>query len=200
MIPLAQSQPSTSFQCGVFTPPSPAVDELMEPDGVLDQSERVARGFAKRKGRGNDKAYIDEAIAEAHYTVTYIILTEYEAVCEKYPDKAERMKFYRCSVGYKLMEYFSLRATSTVSYLKRRGIKVQRHALHEGMLVEYVSAFDVKVVLESVCVDAVEMRILEFHSMGLDRDEIATKCSISTKRVKKTLARIKRRLMAPVQD
>ena len=200
MIPLAKSQPSKPSLCGVFTPPSPAVDELLEPGGVLDQSERVAKGFAKRRGRSTDGAFIDEAVAEAHYTVTYIILTEYEAVCEKYPDKAERMKFYRCSVGYKLMEYFSHRATSTVSYLKKRGIEVRRHSIHEGMLVEYVSAFDLKVCIESVCADQVEVRILEFHSMGLTREEIAVKCGVSTKRVKKTLARIKRRLLNPIHE
>lgn len=198
MIPLAILQKSTHFPLGVFTPPSPAVDELLEPDGVLEQSARVARGFAKRKSRGNDKAFIDEAIAEAHFVVTYIILTEFESICEKYPDKAERMKFYRCSVGYKLMEYFSARPTSTVSYLKKKGIEVRRHAIHEGMLIEYVSAFDVKVCLEAVCEDHVEIRILEFYSMGLTREEIGVKCGLSPKRVKKILIRIRKRLQFPV--
>jgi hypothetical protein len=200
MIPLATSQASTSSPLGVFTPPSPAVDELLEPEGVLDQSERVARGFAKRKGRGTDGAFIDEAIAEAHYIVTVLILTEYESICEKYPDKAERMKFYRCSVGYKLMAYFSHRATSTVSYLKKKGIEVRRHSVHEGMLVEYVSAFDIKVCLEAVCTDALEMRVLEFYSMGNDREQIGLKCGISPKRVRKILVRIRKRLLHPVME
>lgn len=199
ILPVA-SQTLTVSRFGVFTPPSEAVEELLETDGVLEQSARVARGFAKRKGRGTDGAFIDEAIAEAHYQVTYVILTEYEAVCQKYPDKADRLKFYRCMVGYSLMEYFSHRNTSTISKLKKKGIEVRRHALHENMLVEYVSAFDVMVCLESVTTDAVELRILEFHTMGLEREEIASKCGVTPKRVKKILARIKRRLMHPVME
>lgn len=200
MIPLAITQNPIPSPLGVFTPSPQGIEELIEPDGVLEQSRRVARGFAKRKGRSSDSAYSDEAIAEAAFIVTYLTLTEFEAICEKHPTKEERATFFRCSVGYGLKGYFSYRATSTVSYLKKRGIEVRRHAIHEGMLIEYVSAFDVRVCLEAVCNDAVDMRVLEFYSMGNNREEIAVKCGLTPKRVKKILLRIRKRLESPIQE
>ena len=187
MLPSFQSIPSLHLTCDWYI-------ELLGPGGILEQSERVAWGFAKRKGQNRNKGYLDEAMAEAAFIVTYLIMTEYDAICEKYPDVEERHKFFRCTVGYQLKSYFSFRSTSTVSYLKKKGIEIKRHAVHEAMLVQYVSAFDIYVCLEDICKDEHDMRILEFHCMGHTPAEIGIKCGLSEKRVKKTLKIVRHRL------
>lgn len=178
-------------------PPDERELELME---VVEQVERVARGFAKRRGQNHNLGFVDEAEAEARYIVTYLMWTEYAAICEKYPDKAERHKFFRMTVGFKLKEYFSYRPTSTVAYLKRKGIEVRRHQVHEDMLVQYVSPMDLHIVLEDVCRDQVEIRVVEFYSFGNELEDIAVKCGLTVKRTKRILNRVRRELRFPLLD
>jgi ATP/maltotriose-dependent transcriptional regulator MalT len=179
----------------LFTPSSPGVEELLEPDGILAHSERSAKAFIKRRGQSLNRGLVDEAVAEAAFIVTELVLTEYESILAKNPDRDERMKFFRCSVGYGLKGYFSHRATSTVSFLKKRGINIVQHQLHESMLVEYTSVFDLEVCLEVVCADEKERMIVEFHAIGNTRDEISAKVGVSSKFVKKTLNRIQQKLL-----
>lgn len=197
MILPAIIQSSTTSKLSVFTPPDERETELFEPDGIKDQAERVARGYARRKNRGNDKAFIDECVAEALYTVTYLLWTEWDSIKAKYPDKAERDTFLRMTVGYKLKEYFSYRATSTVSYLRKKGIEVRHEQLHESHVIQYVSPMDVAICLEDVCRDELEKRVIEYYAFGNMIDIVGAKCGISTKRAKKIINRIRRRLQYP---
>lgn len=197
MIPLPASRRSTTSTLSLFTPPSDRELELFE---VVEQVEKVARGFAKRRGEQRNFGFIDEAEAEARYIVTYLMWTEYDAICVKYPDKAERHKFYRMTVGFKLREYFTYRPTSTVAYLKKKGIVVNREQVHDDMRIQYVSPMDVSIVLEDVCQNMLEVRVVEFYSFGNSIEMVAMKCGISEKRTKRILNRIRRKLRFPLMD
>lgn len=198
MIPKAITPLSKASNLSVFTPPDDRETELFEEGGIAEQAERVARGFARRRNRGNDKAFIDEATAEALFQVTYMMWTEWESVKEKYPDKAERATFLRMTVGYKLKEYFSLRATSTVSFLRKKGIEIRREQLHEAHLIEYVSPMDVYICFDDVCENELEKRVLEFYAMGQMYELVAVRCGISTNRTKKIINRVRRKLRFPM--
>lgn len=197
MIPLPTSRRSTTSTLNLFTPPSERELELYE---VVEQVEKVARGFAKRRNEQRNLGFIDEAEAEARFIVTYMMWTEYDAICVKYPDKEERHKFFRMTVGFKLKEYFSHRQTSTVSYLKKKGIIVKREQVHDDMLVTYISPMDVAIVLEDVCGNMLEIRVVEFYSFGNSVETVAEKCGLTVKRTKRILNRIRRKLRFPLMD
>lgn len=198
MIPqVALSTISTPSRLTAFTPPSDEESELFgdeRGEGILPQVERVAKGFARRRFRGTDEAFVDECIAEGNFVVVELIWTSLQDIKAKYPDKEERFKFYRISVGYKLKEYWSLRATSTESYLRKKGVEVRQHQLHESDAIRYYSEADDFIALEHAVRDELELRVVEFYAMGNARDLIASKCGISERRVKKILIRIKKRL------
>jgi hypothetical protein len=178
-------------------PPSQEECELFgdsEHDGILEQVQRVAKGFARRRFRGTDLAFVDECIAEANFVVCELIYTSLAQLKAKYPEIEERFTFYRMSVGYKLKEYWSLRATSTESYLRKKGIEVKQHQLHESQAIRYYSEADEFIALENAARDEVEKLVLQFHAMGNTRDLIASKCGISERLVKKILIRIRKRL------
>lgn len=198
MIPLATTLLLKASSLSVFTPLSEREVELFEEGGIVQQVTRVARGFARRRNRGNDEAFIDEATAEAIFQVTYIMWTEWDGVKDKYPDKAERATFLRMTVGYKLKEYFSLRATSTVSYLRKKGIEIRREQLHEAHRIEYVTPMDVYICFDDVCNDELEKRVIEFYAMGLMLEIVAAKCGLTLKRTKKIVNRIRRELRFPM--
>lgn len=197
MIPQPITRISKTSTLKPFLPPDEREVELFEDDGIAQQAERVARGFARKRNRGGDKGFTDEAIAEALYQVTYLMWTEWESIKEKYPDKAERATFLRMTVGYKLKEYFSHRATSTVSYLRKKGIEIRREQLHEAHLVQYISPMDIYIVFEDVCRDELEKRVIEYYALGNMIDIVGARCGISTKRAKKIVNRIRRRLRFP---
>jgi Cys-tRNA synthase (O-phospho-L-seryl-tRNA:Cys-tRNA synthase) len=191
------SRETIPSQLTAFTPPSDEEVELFgteSSEGIFPQIERVARGFAKRRFRGMDVAFVEECIAEGNFTVVELIWTGLIELKAKYPDVEERFKFYRMSVGYKLKEYWSLRATSTESYLRKKGIELHRHQLHESDAIRYYSEADEYVAMEHAVRDELELRVVEFYAMGNTRDLIAQKCGISERRVKKILIRIKKRL------
>lgn len=180
-----------------FTPPSEEEVELLGDEGcegILPQVERVARGFARRRFRGSDAAFVEECIAEGNFVVVELIWTSLSEIKARFPDKEERFKFYRMSVGYKLKEYWSLRATSTESYLRKKGIEIRQHQLHESHAIRYYSDADEFIALEHAVRDELELRVVEFYAMGNARDLIASKCGISERRVKKILIRIRKRL------
>lgn len=183
-----------------------------EGDSPFEQSQRVAKGYARRMGRGGDRAFIDECQAEAAFIVTELIWEGYDGIMEKYPDEGERHKFYRMSVGYRLKEYWAYRSTSTISYLKKKGIIVKHYSLsHEPKVNVDAVGFsnellqhhelgrmnievDLYILLDSVCTNEVERDILDNHAMGHTKEQIAEKFEISVARVYKILRRIKRRI------
>ena len=197
MIPQVALLSQPILRLTAFTPPSEEENDLFgddESEGILPQVLRVARGFARRRFRGNDGAFVDECIAEGNFVVTEMILTSLSTIKEKYPDREERFKFYRMSVGYKLKEYWSLRATSTESFLRKKGIEIRQHQLHESHALRQYSEADEFIALEHAVRDELELRVVEFYAMGNARDLIASKCGISLRRVKRILIRIKKRL------
>lgn len=184
-------QSSPNLQVKLFTPPSEAEAELFE---VLPQALRVARGFAKRRGKSKDAMFVDECEAEATFVVTELIYGAIRGVMEKFADKEERFKFYRMSVGYKLKEYYSYRATSTVSYLKKKGIEEQHIQLQESHALRVNIELECLILMDYICRDEIERRVVDFYAMGNPRDLIASKCGMSVGRVKRILRRVKRRL------
>lgn len=178
----------------LFTPASPQECELWE---ILEQTYRVSYSFVKRRGRLHDKFMVMEAAQEAVYFMVLLIYTKLEEITTKYPDIEERHKFYRMSVGFRLMGYFSLRATSTVSYLRKKGFKLDQVDLSEEMLSRPDEATDRLIAIDAACRDEFEKLVFTYAEMGNSRELIAEKCGCSEKRVKKTLMRVKRRLQYP---
>lgn len=182
--------------------------------GPFEQSQRVAKGYARRIGRGGDLAFIDECQAEAAFIVVELIWTAYEKIIAKYPDQNDREKFYRMSVGYRLKEYFAYRSTSTISYLKKKGIVEQHFSLsaeqkgksefNDGIEASFTTEhvglarmnieIELYILLDSVCTSEVERLIVDLYAMGNTKEEIGEKLEMSPARVKKTLRRIKRRI------
>jgi hypothetical protein len=179
-------------------PPSECEDELFgieEENSLLVQAERVARGYARGKSRQRDAAFVDECIAEAYFTVVELLWTSLKEIKEKYPDIVERHKFIRMSIGYKLKEYWAYRATSTISFLKKRGIVVKHQSIETCQVISDDSSLNEFIALDHATRDQVERRVIEFYCMGNDLELISIKCSMSQKRVKKILIRVKKRLL-----
>lgn len=188
----------TSSALKLSIPPSPEELELFGEagaEGIIVQAERVAIGFARRRFRGTDLAYVDECITEAYFVVTEMIYEGLPEIKEKYPNKDERFTFFRMSVGYRLKAYWALRATQTESYLRAKGIEIRRHTLNESHLVKFYPEADEYVALEHAVRNERERRVVEFYTMGNDVELIASKLSLTERLVKKILTRIKKRLL-----
>lgn len=182
--------------------------------GPYEQSQRVAKGYARRIGRGGDLAFVDECQAEASFILVELIWSAYAKILEKYPEEEDRHKFYRMSVGYKLKEYWAYRSTSTISYLKKKGIVEHHYSLsaeqkgksefNDGMTTTFSTEHvglarmnievELYILLDSVCLDEVERLIVDLYAIGNTKEEIGVKLEMSPARVKKTLRRIKRRI------
>lgn len=178
----------------LFTPASPQEVELWD---ILEQTYRVSYAFVKRRGRLHDKFMVMEAAQEAVFFMTLIIYTKLEEIQTKYPDTAERHKFYRMAVGFRLMGYFSLRKTSSLSTLKKRGVVPIQIEISDEMLSRPDEATERLIALDSACRDEFEKLVIAYAEMGNSRELIAEKCGCTIKRVKKTLLRVKRRLLHP---
>lgn len=178
----------------LFTPASQQETELWD---ILEQTYRVSYAFVKKRGRLQDKFMVMEAAQEAVFYMTYLIYTRLEEIQTKFPDIEDRHKFYRMSVGFRLMSYFSLRATSTVSYLKKKGFTLDQVELSEEMLSRPDEATERLIALDAVCRDEFEKLVIAYAEMGNSRELIAEKCGCTMKRVKKVLLRVKRRLQYP---
>lgn len=175
-------------------------------NGPYDQCRKVGRNYAFRVGRGMDQAFVDECQAEAIFQLVELIWTTYPALIAEYPEEAARHKMYRGFVSYRLRDYFSYRATSTVSYLKKKGISVVHFShddlltFQEGQPVEHPAlarlSIDVEVyiLLDSVCHDDVERQVVDLYALGNSKEEIGSIMNISPNRAKKILRRIKRRI------
>lgn len=181
---------SMSSILSIFMPPSLPETELLE---FLPQARRVASGFARRRGRGMDAMFVDEMIAEAYAIITILIMEKYDEITVNHPD---REAFYRMSIGYGLKEYISLRSTSSISYLKKRGLVREHVPLRSTDVARNYSddaCFD---IMESLCRDEIDKRVIELYSQGDDYAAIAVKLEISDSMVKKILRRIRKGLRA----
>lgn len=181
----------------VFTPRSEREDELLSEDGVLEQAQRVARGFVSRRGRQRDMMFKEEMEAEAAFLATEILWEEYVQLKERIPDIEERHRFIRKRIGYGLLEYVSHRASSTISYLKKKGIVEEHVVIRDSHLCRCNDDIECMIALESVTADELERCVVQYHAMGNPRDLIASKCGLTRNRVKKILSRVRRRLKFP---
>lgn len=143
--------------------------------------------------------------AEGIFIVTQLILAGvdptsddkrslFEQIVARFPDTEERFKFYRMSVGYGLKKYCCHRATSSVSFLKAKGIEIKHVKLEE----EYVPRNDhsamMQILLDEAAVTMMEKDVLRFYLLANPIEVIGEKVGLSPKRVRKVLKRIKRRL------
>lgn len=175
----------------LFTPASPQECELFD---VLEQTYRVAYSFVKRAGRLYDRMMIQEAAQEAAFCVTHLIYTKLTEILAKFPDTDERHKFYRMFVGFRLKDYFSYRSSSVVSYLRKRGLVQEFEELSDTALSRPDAQTEQLIALDHACRNEFERLVVQYFCMGNDRDNIAVKLNCTTRRVKKTLRRIKSRL------
>jgi hypothetical protein len=194
MIPAVVEFRQMASSLKLFTPASPQEVELWD---ILEQTYRVSYSFVKRRGKLQDKFMVMEAAQEAVFYMVYLIYTRLEEITTKFPDIEDRHKFYRMSVGFRLKEYFSFRATSSISYLRRRGFKLEQVEISEEMLARPDEATERLIALEAVCRDEFEKLVIAYVEMGNSRELIAEKLGCSLKRVKKALLRVKRRLLHP---
>jgi len=194
MIPpaLKRSLP-TPFKLTFFSPPSEAEAEFFD---VIEQLERVAKGFARRRLKSIDEMFVDECIAEAYFVIVELIYTSLESIKAEYPNLDDRYKFYRTTVGYKLKEYWSYRATSTISFLKKKGISVQHYSLWEGAAIQYHSSLDIYIAMEHAARNDLERKVVELTAMGNPKELIAEKCALKPKQITKILKRVENRLKA----
>lgn len=178
----------------VFTSRDEMYEELFRMDGPLIQASRVARGFARGKGRRKDEQFVDECETEATFIVTSIIFTNLRGVLVKFPTLEERDKFYRMSVGFGLKAYFAHRHTSTISYLQKRGISEKFIPLHSVDFAKQAVDVDMFIASDDAIRNEFERQVVGFYSNGLTQDEIATKLGCNPLRIKNVLRKIRDRL------
>lgn len=168
--------------------------ELLELDEALVHAKRTAKYFTRQRNRSRDLFFCDEMEAEAIFIVTQIILTEYEAILKKYPDAEGRFKFYRMSVGYGLKAYCAYRSMRTINWLRSKGIETKHVKLEEDYLPVDDHSAMMTIILDEAARTPMEKRVLEFYLMANDLKTIGEKVGLASKRVRKVLKRIKRRL------
>lgn len=195
MTQLAVSLATPILTQKAFTVDSVLAYELFEPEnGLLLQAERVAKGFAKGRNRQFDEAFVDECITEAWYIIVSMLWEGFWEILEKYPNKEERNKFFRMSVGYQLKTYWSYRSKQTVSYLKAKGIVVQHVPVENAIIYNRDNPLDSLILMESVVRNELERRVVEYYSLGNDKDLIARRCGITRNRVKRILTKVSTKL------
>lgn len=172
------------------------LNELFMDNGALEQASRVARGFARGKGRRKDEQFVDECEAEAAFIVTAIIFTNLRGVLEKFSELSERLKFYRMSTGFGLKAYFAHRHTGTIAYLKKRGIDEKFIPLHTIDFAKSTAEIDMFIALEAAIRNEVERTVVDHHCNGLSHVEISVKLEFPLSKVKNILKRVRKRLEA----
>lgn len=170
-------------------PPCVWETELLE---FLEQSKRVAFGFAKRQGRGNDRMFIDECQVEAAFIATFLMMTKYEEIRQANPTIEERQKYLRVLIGYGLKKYFSYRSSSSITYLRQKGMKCEHIPLNSIILARNNDDITMFENMESYCRDEVDQRIIDMHAMGMKPEQTAAKLELSKRFVLRTLRRIRK--------
>lgn len=193
MIPLATSTVAQKVsQLKLSTP------QYLELLLFLPMATATGRSFARRNYRGKDLAFIDECVAEAWAVAAELFLEpgSFEAINEKVPDADERNKFLRSTIGYKLKEYWSLRSSSTLSFLRKKGIEFKQHSVQEKDKITTTTDVDVSMCYDHVVRNEFEHRVVSLWSQGWTKESIAVEAATTVRRIKKTLNRIERRLKA----
>lgn len=163
----------------------------------MEHVEKTARSYAKRQYKSFDKLYIDECIAEAYFWLVILLFESKEEVLKH----ENPMAFVRMKIGYKLKEYWAPYATSTISYLKKKGKeppKIEQYT--DDMSPRENIEIQCFLSLESVLRLPLEREIYQYHIKCMDVKEIAEKLEIRTKRVQKILTRIRKRIQHLEQD
>lgn len=191
MIQLASEFRVSALTLKLFTPASPQECELFD---VLESIYRVAYSYVKKKWRLFDRFMIQEAAQEAVFVVTELIYVKFQEIVTKYPDVTERHRFYMAYAGFKLRNYFGHRASSSISYLKKKGIKQEMEELSDVSLSRPDAKTEQMIALDHACRNEYERLVVQYFCMGHDYELIAEKLGSTLKRVKKTLRRVKNRL------
>jgi hypothetical protein len=181
---------------------SASTPQLCELDEALTHAGRTAGYFVRQRTRDRDAFFVQEMRTEAYFIVTQLILTPaeegkpslWQEILCKYPDKEERFRFYRMTVGYGLKEYIAWRSARTLRYLRSKGFNTTLVRLEE----DYVPREDNQAMMNLILAEAantpMERSVLEFYCMGNSIEVISQKVGLEPKRVKKVMRRIKRRL------
>ena len=165
----------------------PKCVELLDNYGL---AARVAVNFA-RKRRQINNFFVDECIAEALFILTCLVYENQEDIVKKFPIEEDRQRFYMMAIGYKLKEYFSYRATSTIRFLKAKGI-IEKHITIE---VDCKSVPDTTVevdIKDGLTKNKTETKILEMYKNGMKVESISSELKLSKKKVKRVLRDIKK--------
>lgn len=160
------------------------------------QWARISAGsYVKKAGKGRDSAFADECEAEAIFIVTCLIYEDWESIKVNHPDVNDRTKFYYSMVKYQLRDYWSYRASSTVSFLKKRGIVISFESIsnHNHKAVED-SQLSFAELLENVLRNDTERKIFDLYCVGNKKEIIATHLNMTLKDVRKVLRDIKARI------
>lgn len=175
----------------LFTPPSKEALELLE---FLPHATASATSFTRRQNKLRNPQFLDEAIAEAWAIASdlFLIPGSLTGIKEKCPEPEHQIKFLKATIGHELKQYFSLRATSTISFLKKKGI-VTTHTSLTDTITSADNTLEADAWDHAVR-DEFERWVVELHMQGWDNKKIASECNCSAKAVNKTLTKIKRRL------
>lgn len=180
----------------------PKCDELLD---NLDLAMRVAVNFARKRGQYNN-FFVDECKVEATFILTCLIYENQLDIANKFPIEEERQRFYMMAIGYKLKEYFSYRATSTIKFLKAKGIVEKHFSLEENSelidsgkdrIPKYKTqdtTLEVDVV-DGIIKNKTQYKILEMYKNGTAIESISVELKLSKKKIKRVLRDIKKRIM-----
>jgi len=138
--------------------------------------------------------WIDEAIAEATFIVTELVLTKFAQIMERCPEVDVRLGVYRRTMGFDLKAYFLHRPRSTAAKLRKLGVAVGDQALDDSHITRYDPAPEMAVLIAEAVRTPMEDQVLNFYIMGNSIENIAEKVELPPRSVKRLIKRIKSRL------
>lgn len=167
--------------------------------GYMACVRSTAVNFARRKHKHLDPMFIEECIAEANFWLV-IIFNEYHAELIVHDNP---VAYIRSKVGYKLREYFAPYATSTMSYLKKKGELVPQTDEYEEASepnLDYLARENTDTAcfecIQSILLTPLDWKVYEHHLLGQNNEEVGKALKIRPRKAKKVLTRIKKRLLA----
>lgn len=192
MIRMEQNIPSSeTSSLKLFTEPS---DVSLTENNVhfyMEKVELTARKYARRQFRSHDEQFVNECIAEAYFWLVIIFLEHKEELKQQ----EDTIAYIRMKIGYKLKEYWAPYATSTISYIKKKGeVLPQKVEFKEAELPKEDQTVDCIICLQSVLKLKIEEDIYNLLLENKTIKEIAVTLKVKIKKVEKHLARIRKRL------
>jgi hypothetical protein len=151
----------------------------------------TAINFARKNFKSRDLQFVDECIAEANFWLV-ILFVEFK---QELFEKENTLAYIRMKIGYKLKEYWAPYATSTMSYIKKKGEQLPETVEFKEEDVQTTNV-DIECFecLQSALRTELDWRVYEHHLLNETPKEIGIALQIRTKKVQKVLARIRKRL------